>query len=87
MKKLLTFAFACFSAGFANLAAAESESAIFDKVAEEYIQGYLAARPLQATALGFHQYDGKIATVGFKSTRKLPDWTSLIVCKNLMRPN
>ena len=61
MKKLLTFAFACFSAGFANLAAAESEDAVFDKVAEEYIQGYLAARPLQATALGFHQYDGKIS--------------------------
>ena len=25
------------------------------------IAGYLAARPLQATGLGFHQYDGKIA--------------------------
>ena len=60
MKKLLALAFACFSAGFTNLAAADSEDAMFDKVAEEYIQGYLSARPLQATRLGFHQYDGKI---------------------------
>jgi hypothetical protein len=29
-------------------------------VAEEYIRGYLAARPLHATALGFHEYDGRI---------------------------
>src|SRR5205814_7594836 len=31
-----------------------------DGVAEEYIRGYLAARPLRATALGFHEYDGRI---------------------------
>ncbi|HEX4631755.1 MAG TPA: DUF885 domain-containing protein [Chthoniobacterales bacterium] len=31
-----------------------------DNVAEEYIRGYLAARPLHATALGFHEYDGRI---------------------------
>ncbi|MFL6589924.1 MAG: DUF885 domain-containing protein [Chthoniobacterales bacterium] len=31
-----------------------------DAVAEEYIRGYLAARPLQATALGFHEFDGRI---------------------------
>jgi uncharacterized protein (DUF885 family) len=31
-----------------------------DNVADEYIRGYLAARPLQATALGFHEYDGRI---------------------------
>ena len=29
-------------------------------VTEEYIRGYLAARPLHATALGFHEYDGRI---------------------------
>jgi uncharacterized protein (DUF885 family) len=29
-------------------------------VTEEYIRGYLAARPLYATALGFHEYDGRI---------------------------
>ena len=27
---------------------------------EEFIRGYLAARPLHATALGFHEYDGRI---------------------------
>ena len=32
----------------------------FDIVAEEYIRGYLAARPLHAVALGFHEYDGRI---------------------------
>ena len=31
-----------------------------DGVTDEYIRGYLAARPLQATALGFHEYDGRI---------------------------
>lgn len=31
-----------------------------DAVAEEYLRGYLAARPLQATALGLHEYDGRI---------------------------
>src|SRR2546423_3946978 len=31
-----------------------------DAVADEYIRGYLAARPLKATALGFHEYDGRI---------------------------
>ena len=31
-----------------------------DVVTEEYIRGYLAARPLVATALGFHEYDGRI---------------------------
>jgi len=37
-----------------------SPDAEFDNVAEEFIRGYLVARPLQATALGFHQYDGRI---------------------------
>jgi len=31
-----------------------------DVVADEYIRGFLAARPLQATALGFHEYDGRV---------------------------
>jgi hypothetical protein len=31
-----------------------------DFVADEYIRGFLAARPLQGTALGFHEYDGRI---------------------------
>ena len=40
--------------------AALKPDAELDVVAEEYIRGYLAARPLQATALGFHEYDGRI---------------------------
>ena len=33
----------------------------YQAVAEEYIRGYLAARPLLGTQLGLHEYDGKIA--------------------------
>ena len=32
----------------------------YQSVAEEYIKGYLAARPLIGTVLGLHEYDGKI---------------------------
>src|SRR6266705_4088866 len=32
----------------------------YEAVAEEYIKTYLAAHPLQGTALGLHEYDGKI---------------------------
>jgi uncharacterized protein (DUF885 family) len=31
-----------------------------ENVAEEFIRGYLAARPLHATELGFHEFDGRI---------------------------
>ena len=41
-------------------AAEENPNAEFEKVAEEYIKGWLAAHPLQATGLGFHEYDGRI---------------------------
>lgn len=33
----------------------------YQTVAEEYIRGYLAARPLLGTSLGLHEYDGKIS--------------------------
>jgi uncharacterized protein (DUF885 family) len=33
----------------------------YDKVAEEYMKGYFAARPLVGTELGLHEYDGKIS--------------------------
>jgi uncharacterized protein (DUF885 family) len=32
----------------------------YEAVADEYVKGYLAARPLEGTALGLHEYDGKI---------------------------
>jgi uncharacterized protein (DUF885 family) len=40
--------------------AAETEDGEYEAVAEEYIKGYLGAHPLEGTALGFHEYDGKI---------------------------
>jgi uncharacterized protein (DUF885 family) len=39
---------------------AETEDGEYEAVAEEYIKGYLGAHPLEGTALGFHEYDGKI---------------------------
>ena len=32
----------------------------FRQLADEYVSGYLAWRPLTGTALGLHQYDGKV---------------------------
>lgn len=46
---------------WAQAAAKANPDADFDKLALDFTTGYLAARPLQAVALGFHQYDGKIA--------------------------
>jgi uncharacterized protein (DUF885 family) len=40
--------------------AAQTADAEYEAVAEEYIKGYFAAHPLQGTALGLHEYDGKI---------------------------
>jgi uncharacterized protein (DUF885 family) len=36
------------------------EDAGFDRLAEDYLAGYLAWRPQTGTALGFHEYDGKV---------------------------
>ena len=41
--------------------AVQTPDAEYEAVAEEYIKGYLASRPLEAVALGFHEYDGKIS--------------------------
>jgi uncharacterized protein (DUF885 family) len=43
------------------VSAAGTQDAEYDGVAEEYVKTYLAAHPLQGTALGFHEYDGKIS--------------------------
>src|SRR5947207_2682343 len=40
--------------------AAQTADAEYEAVADEYIKGYFPARPLQGTALGLHEYDGKI---------------------------
>ena len=39
--------------------AAQNTDVEFAGVAEEFIKGYLNARPLLATRLGFHEYDGR----------------------------
>jgi uncharacterized protein (DUF885 family) len=41
-------------------AAVSSQDAEFEKVAEEYVKGWLSAHPIAATSLGFHEYDGRI---------------------------
>jgi uncharacterized protein (DUF885 family) len=56
---LRLFVTALFLAGASSFAA-QTADADYEAVAEEYIKGYLAARPLQGTALGLHEYDGKI---------------------------
>lgn len=43
-----------------NSAAASSGDSAFTRLADEFIAGYLAWRPLTATMLGRHEYDGKI---------------------------
>jgi uncharacterized protein (DUF885 family) len=48
----------CFSSA---ALAAQAEDAEYEAVAEEYVKTYLAAHPLEGTALGLHEYDGKIS--------------------------
>lgn len=39
---------------------AQTSDSEFEAVADEFIRGYLSAHPLQGTALGLHEYDGKV---------------------------
>src|SRR5437773_8282110 len=57
---LLLAALCLFPEGIRGFAA-EAEDGEYEAVAEEYIKGYLGAHPLEGTALGLHEYDGKIA--------------------------
>src|SRR5438046_6127559 len=45
---------------WASSFAAQTADAEYEAVAEEYIKGYFAARPLQGTAIGLHEYEGNI---------------------------
>ena len=60
-----TFCFVLFlSAAYlfsGNSFAAQTADSEYEAVAEEYIKGYPAAHPLEGTALGLHDYDGKIS--------------------------
>ncbi|MES2109245.1 MAG: DUF885 domain-containing protein [Bacteroidota bacterium] len=42
----------------------------FEKLADNYITGYLAWRPANGVALGYHQYDGKVTDMGKESIGK-----------------
>jgi uncharacterized protein (DUF885 family) len=39
----------------------------FNQLADEYLKGYLAWRPLEAMQLGFHEYDGKLTDYNWAS--------------------
>jgi uncharacterized protein (DUF885 family) len=57
---MLTLSLGMATPGLAESAGTQKADADFNKLALDYIGGYLAARPLQGVALGLHQYDGKI---------------------------
>jgi uncharacterized protein (DUF885 family) len=56
---------ASFLTGFCLIAslgfALQTPDEEYENVAEEYIKGYFMARPLEGTALGLHEFDGKIS--------------------------
>ncbi len=61
-RKTLSFAVLLLTLSLAGTAfAAQTQDAEYEAVAEEYVKTYLAAHPLQGTALGLHEYDGKIS--------------------------
>src|SRR2546421_11188762 len=45
---------------FTNAIAVQTPDSEYEAIAEEFIKGYFAARPLLGTAIGLHEYDGKI---------------------------
>lgn len=59
MKFYLLLSFGCLLAA-TSACAVQTPDAEYEAVAEEYIKGYFAARPLLATSLGLHEYDGRI---------------------------
>jgi uncharacterized protein (DUF885 family) len=62
MKAFRSFAVIAFCGlALPSAPAVQTADAEFDIVAWEYIKGHLAAHPLQAVSLGFHEFDGKTA--------------------------
>jgi uncharacterized protein (DUF885 family) len=47
-----------------------SGDAAFKKLSEDYLTGYLAWRPANGVALGYHQYDGKVTDLNKESMGK-----------------
>jgi uncharacterized protein (DUF885 family) len=62
LRKVLTCALVAAVAGWPllNAFALQTPDSEYEAVAEEFIKGYFAARPLLGTAMGLHEYDGKI---------------------------
>ena len=59
MRLKLLLAFGClFNAAVTFALQPDAE---YEAIAEEYIKGYFAARPLLGTSLGLHEYDGRIS--------------------------
>jgi len=46
---------------------AASGDAAFQKLSDDYIDGYMAWRPADGVALGYHQYDGKVTDLSKES--------------------
>lgn len=74
MKKLLLLIpiillFSCEQKTKTTTAAVSGDEA-FEKLADNYITGYLAWRPANGVALGYHQYDGKATDMGKESIGK-----------------
>jgi uncharacterized protein (DUF885 family) len=71
MQRVLLLPLILFMGGCAKLPQASLESneadASFKKLAHEYINGFLAWRPQTGTALGFHEYDGKVTDLSMGS--------------------
>ncbi len=47
-----------------------SGDAAFQKLADDYLTGYLDARPANGVALGYHQYDGKVTDMSKEALGK-----------------
>jgi uncharacterized protein (DUF885 family) len=64
MQRILLLLSVTLIGGCARLSSSTTGSpetdAAFEKVAQDYIKGFLAWRPQAGTALGFHEYDGRV---------------------------
>ena len=63
LRKLLhcTLIATAICASFTATFALQTPDQEYEAIAEEFIKGYFAARPLLGTAMGMHEYDGKIS--------------------------
>lgn len=62
MRRLFVTALACLACGFAAVAAADAPTpeAAYRKLAAEILQDFYERNPSWATALGLHEYDGRL---------------------------